>query len=155
MPLELWQRASNYMGEDLSDYYVILGQHRDSEYVSQSNFRVALKRLGGENEPYVIVAHFSNWLVGWSENILVRKDASKEILDEAERIVNELDEYSILDENDYDEIKRPAEERMFNEIKQDVENARENGETVCKYWNDLPVDATDEDIWDIVYESVV
>ena len=155
MVLERWKHASNYMGEDLTDYYIVVSKHRDSDYYNQSNFDVALKRLGGECEPNVIIAHFGHWAVGWIEQILVHKDASETTIMEAEHIVDELEEYPILDEDHYANLKAPVENEMFDEIKRDLENSKENGDTICRYWNDLSVDASDDEIWEIIQEAIV
>lgn len=152
--LQLWERADNYLGADLSDYYVIYGQHRDSPYITKSNMEVALKRLGGEKEPNVIIARFGHWAVGWVEQLLVHKNASQEILDIAYGIVNDIEEYPILDECHYDELISGPQNDMYNEIKKDLQESKEDGEERCRYWN-LPVDADDEEIWECVYDSIV
>jgi len=99
--LELWEPASNYLGEDFRDYYIGPSISRDSGALEKSNFEVALEMLGGEGDG-VSVERFSHWAVGWIEVILVHKDASDKIaiLEDIER---RLEDYPILDEYDYSE----------------------------------------------------
>jgi hypothetical protein len=43
--LKLWKHPDNYLGATWYDYYVVLGQHRDSDVITRSNFRVAKAEL--------------------------------------------------------------------------------------------------------------
>lgn len=97
--LEMWKPSENYMGEDYSDYYVFLTQHRDSENLEISNFITALNELGGEGNG-VLKVSFNHWMVGWVEAILIQKDAKDKIAI-AEKLEAELEDYPILDDNDY------------------------------------------------------
>jgi len=148
--LERWERADNYMGENLSDYYVIVGRNRDSNYVDQSNFDTATKLLGGENEPEVIIGHFGHWACGWVELLLIHKDAKKELFELAERIPDMIDEDIILDWENYDEIRQPEIDRLYQEIKNDIENGNR------KYWDCWGVDETmtDDELMDLVIDHV-
>lgn len=101
--MDMWERAQNYMGEDYSEYFVFLGQHRDSEPMEISNFHVALERLGGESDT-VIVAGSGHWLVGWTEQILIHQ-SDEDMIYKANDMVHELEEYPVLDEDDYDRTK--------------------------------------------------
>jgi hypothetical protein len=83
----------------ISDFEVLYSQTRDSDYLTQSNFAVALAQLGGESDS-VQVHRFGHWACGWFELILVDpKDEDK--YREAEEIEGSLSEYPILDEDDY------------------------------------------------------
>lgn len=99
--LELWNPGKNYMGEEYVDYYMGPTRTRDSESLEESNFDVALKQLGGENDG-VIVQRAGHWGVGWVEVILVHKDA-KEKVEILQNIMNQIEEYPVLDEDDYGE----------------------------------------------------
>jgi hypothetical protein len=96
--LRKWERASNYNGKDFSDYYIVLSQTRDSDELEQSNFDVALDRLGGKSNT-VIVELFKHWLCGWVEVILVH-ESDVEHCKIAQQILNDLEEYPALDEDD-------------------------------------------------------
>ena len=97
--LERWKRQSNYMGEDFSDYFVVLGINRDSNTLDRSNFVVALERLEhiSHKEGNLIAPRFSHWGVGWIELIMVREGAEA-LIEVAEDIVDALNEYPVLDE---------------------------------------------------------
>ena len=97
--MEKWTSASNYMGEEYPEYYVLLGQHRDSHLVDQSNFSCALDRLGGESET-VIVVRSGHWAVGWVESLLIHESDSEAIA-EGEKIQAEIADYPVLDDSDY------------------------------------------------------
>ena len=43
--LKLWTRPSSYAGATWPDYYVVTGQHRDSDRITRSNFTVIKERL--------------------------------------------------------------------------------------------------------------
>lgn len=110
MKLEHWRfngatsldDRSNYMGENLSRLLVVpVSQHRDSDALDRSNFRVALERLGGESET-VQVHRFGSWAVGWHEMLLITADGP---VTEAEKIAAELADYPVLDEEDYSELE--------------------------------------------------
>lgn len=134
--LERWERADNYLGDNLSDYYIVTGQNRDSNYVDRSNFITATKLLGGEHEPEVIIAHFRHWACGWVELLMIHKDVNTELFELAERIPDMIEENMILDWKNYDEIRQPDIERLYDEIKRDIENDN------IKYWECWGVDET-------------
>lgn len=147
--LEKWKRCDNYMGEDFSDYYMVAGQNRDSNYVQQSNFIAATERLGGENEPTVIIARSSHWACGWLDLLMVHKDALDKI-EIAEKIDEDIEENIILDWENYDEIRQPEIDRLYQEIKTDIENGNR------KYWDCWGVDETmdDNELMDLVIDHV-
>lgn len=97
---------SNYIGEDYSDYIVLLSRTRDSDTLAESNFETALSSLGGESED-VIVARFGHWGCGWVESILVKIGSDK--IGEAESIYTALQDYPVLDDADFSD--REAQER--------------------------------------------
>lgn len=97
--LTKWKSAPNYMGEDYSDYYLVATQNRDSDALVRSNFRTALNMLGGESKN-VIVARSGHWAVGWIEMLLVHETAKSKIKI-AEKIIKDLADYPVLDEQDY------------------------------------------------------
>lgn len=149
MALERWTRCSNYMGEDFSDYYVVAGQNRDSSYIQQSNFIAATNRLGGEHEPEVIIARSSHWACGWVDFLMVHKDALDKIKI-AEEIDEDIENNCILDWENYDEIRQPEIDRLYEDIKKDIENGN------IKYWTCWGVDETmtDEELMDLVIDHV-
>ena len=104
-------KAECYIGERYDDYFVLLSRSRDSDALEESNFHTALRMLDGESET-VKVARSSHWLVGWVEQILIHvSDVEKVEL--GNQIVAQLEEYPVLDEDDYSE--RHAEEEDYDE----------------------------------------
>ena len=107
--LNLWIYPQNYHGADWSNYYVILGHHRDSDILTRCNWQAATETLealaeqldafDSEGDSYVQTAHDSHWAVGWCDTLLVHKNAPAQLIAEVESIVKQLREYPILDEN--------------------------------------------------------
>ena len=103
--------AECYIGERYEDYYILLSRSRDSDALEESNFHVALQRLGGESETVRIVRS-SHYLVGWIEQIIIHESDTEKI-DVGNQILADLAEYPILDEEDYS--MREAEEEDDDE----------------------------------------
>lgn len=99
--LNIWTLPECYYGEHWEDYFVFLGQHRDSDDLAQSNFAVGLKELGGESET-VLVVREGHWAVGWVEWIAIHKD-DEAALRKADAMKERLEDYPILDEEDFSE----------------------------------------------------
>lgn len=97
-----WKLPPSYFGAQWPSYYVAAGRSRDSDALEESNFRVTLKRLGGEKDPAVIVVRESHWAVGWVEWIGVHEN-NKAGLAELRKIIEEKESYPILDEEDFSE----------------------------------------------------
>ena len=97
---EYFKRDSSYWG-DCRDWLVVLTQHRDSGSIEASNFRVAAKLLHATDGTSVTATTESanHWAVGWVEYLLVRPDYQPDI-DLALKIVNKIDIYSVLDDDD-------------------------------------------------------
>ncbi len=84
---------------DIGHFLVLLGRNRDSGTLAESNWHNALKQLGGESD-VVQVHRFGHWACGWFELILVdSKDEDKVRI--AEEIEGCLEEYCVLDDEDY------------------------------------------------------
>lgn len=114
--MERWTRPGSYMGPDWPDYYVFLGQHRDSDSVSRSNFTVGLRELGGESET-VLVIRDSHWAVGWVETILIHQSDAKAIA-AAQEMESALSDYPVLSDDHLSELE-------WNEA--------------CEYWERMSV----------------
>ena len=143
--MKKWSRSKNYIGESYNDYYVLLFRHRDSRLVDKSNFQSALKMLNGESDT-VKVVRFSHWLCGWIEMILIHESDVKSV-DKGNEIEKALENYPILDEDDFFARESEKETEMFDQIKYDAEHG------LYAYW-DLTKDYTDEDIWERVKRYV-
>lgn len=101
--MDMWERAQNYMGENYYEYFGFMSKTRDSDPIDESNFRVALERLGGLSET-VIVIRSNHWLVGWIEGILIHQ-SDYDMVYKANDIRHELEEYPVLDDDDYERAK--------------------------------------------------
>lgn len=111
-----WKLPSNYVGETFDGYCVVIGKHRDSDTLSVSNFEVAkemLERvLSAQPDADPDDLRFecaSHWAVGYVETILV-KATNIELVREAASIRKALDNYPVLDDEDFSE--REWEERQ-------------------------------------------
>lgn len=96
---------NNFLGDDsdYQDWYVVLGQHRDSNALERSNFKVGLAMLGGESNN-VRVERYDHWAFGWAEMIYVRPKS--EAYDKAVDIVKRLKQYPVSDEQVYSELEK-------------------------------------------------
>ena len=82
---------SNYAGEIPSDsLLVVLTRSRDSDILSESNWEVALERLGGESDT-VEIHRFGHWACGWWEALCVQAGSQQQ--EEAGEIESDLEAY--------------------------------------------------------------
>jgi hypothetical protein len=108
--MQKWTLPDHYAGADWPGYYVFLGQNRDSDALTRSNFRVALKRLGGETGEddngisLVAVVRESHWACGWIEWIAIHESnlAAIKLADEMQA---DIDNYPVLDESDWSDLE--------------------------------------------------
>jgi len=75
-------------------------RNRDSDLLSESNFTVALRELGGEGDK-VEVHRIGQWAIGWYEMILVHPDLAST----AEGIESALADYPVLDDSHFSELE--------------------------------------------------
>lgn len=101
--LKLWTMPDNYMGEVWPGYYVFLGQHRDSDSLTRSNFICGLKEIGGETETVQVVRE-RHWAVGWVEWIAIHQDDEK-ALEIADHIMDGLEDYPVVNEDHWSDLE--------------------------------------------------
>ena len=101
--IKRWERPSDYFGADWPEYFVFLGQHRDSDSVQRSNFIVGLEALGGESET-VIVVRERHWAVGWVEWIGIHESDEARIT-EADGMLCALSDYPVLSDDHLSELE--------------------------------------------------
>jgi hypothetical protein len=90
---------SNYMGDIPEPVWrCVLTRSRDSDCLAESNFRVALRELGGESED-VQIFRFGHWACGWWEALAVREDGDS--YDKARELFVSLQDYPVLCEEDF------------------------------------------------------
>lgn len=98
-----FDRRGAFLPERADWLVVPCGRNRDSRVLAESNFHVALERLGDESET-VEVHRFGHWACGWFEIILVHPSRA----DEVSEIADALASYPILDESDWSEREYEA-----------------------------------------------
>ena len=114
--IKRWKRPQYYIGADWPEYYVFLGQHRDSGSVTRSNFIAGLNAIGGESETVLIIRE-NHFAVGWVEWIAIHESDTK-ALTEADEILGALEDYPVVSEEHLSELE-------FNEA--------------CKYWEQCSI----------------
>ncbi len=98
--LHRWEMPSHYFGAEWPEYYSSgIGQHRDSDALTRSNFRCMLKALGGESDTVHVVRE-SHWAVGWVEWIAIH-ESDDAALRTADEIADKLEAYPVVDEDDW------------------------------------------------------
>lgn len=114
----LWVHPESYAGADWYDTIGVVGQSRDSEILEISNFESALELLGGESET-VLKAGASHWACGWVESLRVHiSDVEKTL--KALEIIRQLNDYPVLDEDDYNERENEYISDYANGAKDDL-----------------------------------
>lgn len=91
---------ANYMGTiPENEWLYVISQNRDSDALEVSNFRSALKSLGGESEN-VCVFRVGHWACGWIEHLAVNSGHEQKT-EKAKQIVCALSDYPVLNHEDY------------------------------------------------------
>ena len=91
-------RDSAYWGER-GDWLVALSQHRDSDTVDRSNWRVIVPAMLADYPDDAATESMSHWAVGWVEYLLVRPGTPA--ADAAQTWADKLADYPLADEEDY------------------------------------------------------
>lgn len=118
---------ANYAGDiPEPEWLVVMTRNRDSDILTESNWDSALAELGGESES-VQVFRFGHWGCGWWEALAVKAGTNSEAI--GQDIVNRVDSYPVLDEDDFSE--RESEEA--NRIWTDCYTIRERIEYIRKH----------------------
>tara|TARA_Y100000296_G_C5134792_1_gene237585 strand:+ start:694 stop:1212 length:519 start_codon:yes stop_codon:yes gene_type:complete len=119
---------------DRQSWRVLVGQNRDSDPLSRSNFTCALESLGGEGD-HVEVCRFGHWLVGWIEIILINPEHEPTVKI-ADDIESALADYPVLDEMHWSNLEH---EELCEWAEQVVQSAAhyndiELQESYCVSW---------------------
>jgi hypothetical protein len=102
--LTRWTMPDHYAGAEWPDYFGAgTGQHRDSDALTRSNFRVMLKALGGESDTVRVVRE-GHWAVGWVEWIAIHESDAKS-LEIADELKASLEDYPVLSDDDFSELE--------------------------------------------------
>lgn len=103
MKLEKWSQPESYAGASWNEYFVFLGQNRDSDAIDRSNFKCGLAAIGGESDTVHIVRE-RHWACGWIEWIAIHQDDA-EALSAADNIARRLEDYPVVNEDDLSELE--------------------------------------------------
>jgi hypothetical protein len=101
--LKPWTMPGSYIGPSHEGYYYFLGQNRDSDLLTQSNFICGLELLGGETDTVQVIRD-GHWACGWIEYILIHESDIKS-LQVADAIMTNLNDYPVLDESHYSDME--------------------------------------------------
>ena len=143
--MNLWTYPDNYYGESWPATFVFLSRHRDSDCLTNSNFETALTRLNAlppfetddDEKTSRFAVHEGHWAVGWVEWIAIHQDDTAAVK-LAEEMEASLENYPVLDENDWSE--REMEEA--NQVWKSCYSERERIEYIRKHeeqfeWRDF------------------
>lgn len=107
--LKQWHSGGDYGGTDYSYCYCVIQHNRDSDLLTESNWYTAEKlfkdEFGGEcseeGEETWFIARFNHWACGWLEMLFVPIAGKPEIIEFANNMALRLEDYPILDDDDY------------------------------------------------------
>ena len=97
---EAHRRDAVYWG-DHGDWYIVATQHRDSDPLTRSNYRVLAARLANT---MAVTEESSHWAVGWIERLIVAP-GDRAALRVALAAHRAMDDYPVLDETDWSELE--------------------------------------------------
>jgi hypothetical protein len=112
---EYFQTSSAYWGED-SHWLVVATKHRDSDCLTRSNFRCMVAALAGKENKHagakgstalcdtVAIEEASHWAVGWIQYLVI-DPADIEKVKQAEQLLAKLEDYPVLNEEDWSELE--------------------------------------------------
>lgn len=98
-----WTRPDSYAGAEWPEYFVFLGQNRDSDALTRSNFVRGLELIGGESDTLQVVRE-RHWACGWIEWIAIH-ESDAQALAKAEEILTALEAYPVVDEDHFSQLE--------------------------------------------------
>jgi hypothetical protein len=96
--LKAWTLPRDYFGEHWDGWYVVIGHHRDSDLLVESNWDYCINALP-ESDTVNIVRE-NHWLVGWVEWLGIEKSDEASLM-KADDIIERLNDYPVLAEEDF------------------------------------------------------
>ena len=128
--LQRWEMPDSYFGAQWPEYFVFLGQNRESSALERSNFRCGLEALGGEGETIIVVRE-RHWACGWVEWIGIH-ESNEAALEYADSTLCSLDSYPVLNEDDFCQLENEEAEHHWQSmpLRYRVELCREAGVSI-------------------------
>jgi len=145
--LSKWKMPkSDYGGEDMSDFYIVISCTRDSDDFEQSNWDCILadypESFDEDTNKGILIAEFGHWACGWFKLMMVH-ETDFELLETMDEVKEKLDDYGLYNDEDYYRREMEAQEEL---VKDEIEYyIRNNGEE----FDDR--DFTDAEISQMVY----
>lgn len=147
--LTRYKTPSNYAGVEWPEFFPVYSHHRDSGHLDESNWDAIVSELGAvdaesveggfwqraESQPAVIIVREGNPFTGWGEWVGVQDMAFRELV-KADHILERLESYPVLDDDDFSRREWEAAERSWREgsaedriswLRREVEYARRCG----------------------------
>lgn len=128
-PSRVWKTPDSYHGYNPVGHFCVATKNRGSSLLEECNFASAAARLEPFNsddtahtDQVVYVWKASHWGVGWVEYLMMRPEASPPTQEEVLKIINELEEYPVLDENAYHLEGLKLAEEWWDGLSQDEQN---------------------------------
>lgn len=130
----VWTKPSSYAGFSPDGDYCILTQHRDSDALTRSNWTCARDEFSVHPKPFDCVGRFgatddefagrptvydwraSHCLVGWVEYLMIRADASTDVLISAAHILQSLEVYPVLNDDHFSELEMNEGEEYWKNL---------------------------------------
>jgi hypothetical protein len=117
--LTKWQRESDYGGEDLSNWYILIARTRDSNNLENSNFESIKKDLKEKFDicedvtelNSILLASFGHWACGWIESLMIHEGNDAALI-LGDQIKEQLNDYPVYDEDNYQD--REFEDYLVN-----------------------------------------
>ena len=112
-----WQRASNYLGDDLGEYYVIYSRHRDSDILNLSNWQCLIRDFDQfikEHGDDYFIPRFGDFLVGWSELILVHESQTN-LLKYCNTAIGKINDYPVYDDDHHSNMQMEELEKFIKQ----------------------------------------
>jgi len=110
--------GSNYIGKSYDDYYILCGHSRDSKIWEESNYQSIKRYLEKKNVHFIEICS-NHWAVGWIESIGIQEE-DYEAIEEANEILERLEDYPIFDEEDFSQREMEEEFKIYSMIKEDL-----------------------------------
>ena len=123
--LEPWNRPQCYIGAQWNGYYrAPVGRARDSHCLTESNWGQQWQALeplkadcldsDGDEISSPCVVSENHWAVGWIEWVAIH-ESNEAALREADRLAERLENYPVLDEEDFSEREREEADKVWKD----------------------------------------